>query len=57
MMSPRWTTPLSRIQRISPADIVLLEEILDEMDRVDRMWTYDFDITSDSVPQREETHS
>ncbi len=57
MMSPRWTTPESGIQRISPSDLVLIEEILDELDRIEGMWTYDFDITSDSVPQREETHS
>ncbi len=57
MMSPGWTTPMSHIQRISPSDLVLIEEILDELDRIEEMWTYDFNITSDSVPQWEETHS
>ncbi len=44
-----------RCQRISPSDLVLIEEILDEMDRIQQMGTYDFNITSDSVPQWEET--
>ncbi len=46
---------MSGIQRISPSDLVLIEEILDELDRIEEMWTYDFNITSDSVPQWEET--
>ncbi len=56
-MTPRWAPHVSGIQRISPSDLVLIEEILDELDRIEEMWTYDFNITSDSVPQWEETQS
>ncbi len=43
------------MEGISPEDLILLEEILDEMDRLGNCRTYDFNITSDSVPQWEET--
>ncbi len=53
-MTPR----LSDIgERISPEDVALAHYLLDEILEITRCRTYTFDITSDSVPQREETQS
>ncbi len=56
-MTPGWATPMSGIQRISPEDSVLIMEILDELDRLETLRTYDFHITSDTLTDSEETHS
>ena len=54
MMSPKFDDAM---EMISPEDI---EQLIDELQELlirTECRTYDFNITSDSVPQREETHS
>ncbi len=52
MMTPRLS---DRRERISLEDIWEAQEALDLYIKETGRWTYDFNITSDSVPQREET--
>ncbi len=43
-------------ERISLQDIAMLQHLI-SCESNDYLWTYAFHITSDSVPQREETQS
>ena len=42
---------------ISPRVIDIIDEILDELDRIDILRTYDFNIASDMLPDREQSQS
>ena len=54
MMTPRLS---DKSERISPEDIALSAYLLDEILMIVNCRTYAFHITSDSVPQWEETQS
>ncbi len=56
-MTPGWATPMSGIQILSPEDFVLIEDILDELDRLENCRTYDLYIASDTLTDSEETQS
>ncbi len=52
------THPLScSCERISPEDVAVVQRVIEILLRNSDCRTYDFNITSDSVPQWEETHS